>query len=104
MKIYISGKISELQIREVVKKFKRAKEFLILKGYDPISPIDITTIEENKDWTDYMVEDIAALMRCESIYMLKDWGQSKGARLEYQIAKELELRILFEGAFNKDTE
>jgi len=47
-----------------------------------------------------MVDDISALLECEAIYMVKDWGQSKGARLEYAIAKELGLYILFDGEFN----
>ena len=100
MKIYISGKISGLPLKSVIEKFKWHAGFLKLKGYEPINPIDISPFDESKEWHDYMVDDIAALLKCDAIYMLKDWGQSKGARIEYQIAKELGLQIHFEGEFN----
>jgi hypothetical protein len=102
MKIYISGKISGLPIQPVIEKFKWHAVFLELKGHESINPFDVSPLDESKDWHDYMIEDIAALFKCEAIYMLKDWGQSRGARIEYQIAKELGLQIFFEGEFNAD--
>ena len=48
-----------------------------------------------------MRDDISALMKCDAIYMLNDWGQSRGARIEYVIAKELGLEIIYEGEFNQ---
>jgi len=100
MKVYISGKISGLPLKIVEEKFKRHFSFLKMKGFNPVNPIDISPFDASKDWHDYMIEDIAVLLKCDAIYMLKDWGQSRGARIEYQIAKELGLRILFEGEFN----
>lgn len=100
MKIYISGKISGLPIKSVIKKFKFHSEILRLKGYDIVNPIEISPLNESNDWYDYMVNDIAGLFKCDAIYMLSDWGQSKGARIEYAIAKELGLKIFFEGEFN----
>lgn len=100
MKIYISGKISGLPIKSVIEKFKWHSGFLRMKGYEPINPIEVSPYSEQKGWSDYMAEDIAALLKCEAIYMLKDWGQSRGARIEYQIAKELGLQIFFEGDLN----
>ena len=40
--------------------------------------------------------NIEVLFCCDAIYMLKDWGMSRGARIEYAIAKELNLKIFFE--------
>lgn len=34
-----------------------------------------------------------------TLFMQKDWGQSKGARVEYAIARELGLQIYHEGSF-----
>lgn len=102
MKVYISGKISGLPLKNVIEKFKFHAVFLELKGHEPINPIDINPFDETKDWYDYMCNDIAALLKCDAIYMLKDWGQSRGARIEYQIAKELGLHILFDVEYNED--
>lgn len=39
---------------------------------------------------------ITHLMECDAIYMLKDWKQSRGARLEHFIALKLGMRIIKE--------
>ena len=100
MRMYISGKITGLPMHEVVNKFSFHATLLMLKGYLPINPMEVSKYSDCKTWHDYMEEDIAALLRCDAIYMLKDWGQSKGARVEYQIAKEMGLAVFFEGEFN----
>lgn len=81
MKIYISGKISGLKIEKVKEKFFKAEIMLISLGYIPVNPIYVSPFDESKGWHDYMVDDISALLKCEAIYMLKDWGQSRGARI-----------------------
>lgn len=45
-------------------------------------------------YTDYMREDIKMLAKCNAICMLPNWQKSKGARLEYRIAKILNMQIL----------
>ena len=42
-----------------------------------------------KNW-----QDIKILARCNAICMLPGWKRSKGARLEYRIAKILNMQIL----------
>ena len=49
-----------------------------------------------KSWTWYMRKDIAGLMECDAIFLLKDWEESRGARLEYHIAQQLEIKIFRE--------
>lgn len=102
MKIYISGKISGLPFTEVVDKFGFHQRLLKIKGYEPVNPLVVSPFDSKKQWSDYMVDDIAALIKCDAIYMLKDWGQSRGARVEYLIAKELGLKVFFDGEFNED--
>lgn len=96
MDVYISGKISGLNIIDVLKKFNEATKRLYEKGYVPFNPIELRPIIGNKTWKDYMIKDIEVLFGCDAIYMLKDWGMSRGARIEYAIAKELNLKIFFE--------
>ena len=45
-------------------------------------------------YTEYMREDIKILARCNAICMLPGWKRSKGARLEYRIAKILNMQIM----------
>jgi hypothetical protein len=43
-----------------------------------------------------MKEDISALLTCDAIYLLKNWGDSRGARIERAIALELGIKIIYE--------
>lgn len=96
MKTYISGKISNLPIDQVKVKFNNAANMLIARGFEPVNPIDVSPFSGSKTWADYMTDDIKALFECEAIFMLKDWKDSRGARIEYCIAKELGLEMYFE--------
>ncbi len=101
-KIYISGKITGRPLNQAKEKFKYTAAFLQLKGFETVSPFEINKITPDKNWNDYMVNDIKHLLECDSIYMLDDWGQSKGARIEYAIARELGLKVMFHGEFTSN--
>ena len=92
MKVYISGKISGMPLKTAKKKFSKSEEYLKKQGYFPVNPIGTG----ERTWKEYLIEDIALLFDCDAIYMQKDWGQSRGSRIEYEVAKELGLLIMFE--------
>lgn len=100
--IYISGPIKGVENWQ--DNFLAAeKELLELPGnFFVINPVAIerdmeklfTKIEKTPDYTDYMRKDIKELSSCNIICMLPGWKRSKGARLEYRIAKILNMQIL----------
>lgn len=108
--IYISGKISGLDINEAERRFNKAecdltktynyltKESPSFKGqsFTIINPLKIQRHVPGKTWEEYMLKDIKYLFRCTNIYMLRNWQDSKGARVEHAIAKELGLSIVYE--------
>ena len=96
MKCYISGKISGLSQEEAFEKFEKAEKEVESLGYKPVNPMKICPYNPDWEWEAYMEKDIGALLRCKSIYMLNDWGNSKGARCEYAISKELNLNVIFQ--------
>lgn len=51
---------------------------------------------EGRSWIVCMVYCIIKLLRCEYVYMLKDWGDSKGARLEHKVATMFNKTIIYE--------
>lgn len=65
---------------------------LRMAGFDVVNPAELHQ-KESPSWADCMRVDIAALVECESIVMLPGWQQSRGARLELHIARELGLRV-----------
>ncbi|WP_373874125.1 DUF4406 domain-containing protein [Pseudomonas tohonis] len=52
-------------------------------------------IIEGYEWADYMKLDIQMLAACCTIHLLPGWSQSRGANIEYRLAKDLGLHISF---------
>ena len=94
MKIYISGQITGLDIDKVHNKFQIVENEIIANGNEAVNPMKILT--GNHSWVDYMKADLIELFKCDAIYMLSDWQNSRGAKLEYHIANEVGLQIIFE--------
>lgn len=94
-KVYISGKISGID-NEAIAIFKQAEDFLKNKGLEPINPFSLNHDEHDKSWHSYMKVDVRALCDCDSIYMLKNWVDSKGAIIEHSIAMMLGIKILYQ--------
>ena len=100
MKIYISGKISGME-KEAKELFGTAERELQAQGFDTVNPMKLKH-DHDKAWSDYMREDIKALCECDGIYMLKNWKDSKGARLERKVAVRIGMRLMYqEGDRNK---
>lgn len=49
--------------------------------------------EVNADWREHMKADIHALTECDGILMLRGWEQSKGAKLEFDVATSCGLEV-----------
>lgn len=96
MKIYISGKITGDD--NALEKFENAAEKIkaIYPSAEIINPFDVSPICEGKRWINYMIDDIKALDECTHIYLLKDWRESKGARIEQNFAYEQGIEIIHE--------
>lgn len=92
-KVYISGPISGLPFDKVEQSFRDAEIRLQEQGYEAVNPLE-NGLTKDHSWHEHMKADIKLLMDCNSIYMLKNWTGSKGARIEYQIAILLEYNII----------
>jgi hypothetical protein len=96
MKIYISGQITGLDYADAYQRFEQAEKQLKDENWDEIvNPMKLNH-EHDKTWENYMLVDIKALFECDAIYMLNNWCNSKGARIERSIAIEMGLEIIYE--------
>jgi len=90
-KVYIAGLITgDPDYRE---KFKQKQDELEAQGYVVMNP---ASMRDGFEYTEYMKVCMAMIDTCDSIYLLKDWGQSKGAMIEYHFAKALDKGVLLE--------
>jgi hypothetical protein len=94
-RIYVSGKITGLPIEVAYQSFYNAEKLLINLGLDTVNPMTLNH-DHDLSWENYMRVDLIALLKCTHIYMLKNWHTSKGANIEYNLAKDLNLTIIFE--------
>ena len=91
MKIYIAGKITgEPNYKET---FKIAENDLLEAGHAVLNPSILPLGFEHEE---YIHICKAMIDVCNVVYMLKNWKESKGAKLEHKYAKEIGTRIAYE--------
>ena len=92
MIIYIAGKVSGMEDKARFL-FRIAEKELNLQGHDVINPMELEH-DHDKTWQSYMRECISAMMKADALYLLPNWRESKGARIEVQLAHNLGIKIL----------
>lgn len=101
MKIYTAGKISGLNRDDVIKKFETAQKSLVAEKHQVFIPSVLPAYEEVSH-EDYLHICYAIIDVCDAVYMLSDWQQSKGARMELQYAADHRKEILYEDPATKE--
>lgn len=97
--VYISGAIAHHDPLERRAAFARAERLLRLKGFRPWNPFR-NGLPQDAPWRDHMRVDLAQLLRCDRIYMLRGWELSKGAKLELDVASSCGIQVMFESQYN----
>ena len=103
MKIYIAGPMRG-KPRYNFPAFDHAAGIIRAAGHEPVSPADrdramgfepacldeyhdYSKEPENLDMKAVIAGDIAALLQCDAIILLKGWEESQGARVEASVAE-----------------
>jgi len=95
-KVYISGKVTGLDYDVAFKMFEDAEQEVKNLGGTPVNPMRFCPNEPTWAWEKFMEICLKELLYCDGIFMLKNWGHSKGARIEYVVAKELGFKVEFQ--------
>lgn len=92
--IYISGGISGKA--NSYTEFAIAEEKINAIGFNTINPHELCMDIKRKDfnteeqhWTACMKRCVAYLSQCETVITLHNWAESRGAKIEVAIAREL---------------
>ena len=85
----------------VEENFYRAAEKMDREGHTIVNPLLIPAsrkkpAEKTPEWSDYMRAYIKALCDCDAIFMIYGWENSKGARIEFNLAVDLGLKVIYE--------
>ncbi len=102
MKIYIAGPMTGIENWNFPAFFEAERQLLEL-GHEVINPAhnDGATYEEalasansgKRSWDWYMRRDLTNLITCDAVCLLPDWRNSKGASLEVEVAKGLDMPL-----------
>lgn len=95
-KCYNSGKITGLPRLTAWFNFERADREIEALGYKPVNPMVEQWIDPNAPWLLHMIVDIWHLLWCKAVYFQKNWADSRGARIEFQIALWLDKELMYE--------
>lgn len=91
-KVFLSGAISD-RLHTYKSFFDEAEkhfESIYVEVYNP-SKIDINT-----PWEEAMEETLSQLRKCDFMYALKNWEDSKGVKIEIEQARKLDIPIFYE--------
>jgi hypothetical protein len=95
MKIYIAGKISGLPKAEYTAKFLQAELALKAAGFEPVNPCNFG-IADNAPLHEALSACKPHFDQCRAIFLLNDWEDSPGARMERSWAIHQGMKIYME--------
>lgn len=103
MKVYIlGGNISSTQSKTDKESFKHAEKAIVEMEMVPVNPFNhyyrSKTNEQN------LLSSIELLLKCEAVYLLKDWNTTQRSRILKVVADEYGKIILNEFGFQKNIE
>lgn len=94
-RIYISGAITGTD--DYMERFAKAEKELTDQGYSVVNPAKVNAqLPEDTDYEDYMKMSFCMLSMCESIYLLRGFDKSRGAKRELEFAKSENMEIMYE--------
>lgn len=93
MRVYISGPMTGLENHNE-KAFRDAERELSRFGHEAINPHEVCRfMHKDSKWTDYLREDLKAMLDCEAVVYLDGWESSHGAMLEINTAQRVGMKI-----------
>ena len=92
--VYLSGPMTGLPDYNRPAFDKLAAD-IRAEGKTDFNPAEVgeRDVIRTRSW--YMRKDIEALLKSDSVHVLQGWEKSEGAKLEIEIARQLELPIVF---------
>lgn len=90
-KIYIAGKITGL--KNFKELSKEAEDYLLSQGHLVMNP---SVLPAGFEHDEYMKICYSMIDVCDQIFMLSNWKESKGAKLEHEYATASTKNILYQ--------
>jgi len=92
--IYVAGKVTGMEAEAKIL-FKNAQKELEAIGYIVINPMELPD-DHDKSWKSYMRVCLAEMVKADTIYLLNNWFDSDGARIERNLANDLQFDVIYQ--------
>ncbi len=98
-RIYIAGKITGLSGEEAEVNFMWAEMLIEKAGHTPLNPLKLVDQAEGREYGEYLLDALrVVLLDAEALFMLDNWPDSKGARIELAIAHVMDLPVYYKAS------
>lgn len=91
VRLYVSGPMSGCKDYNF-PAFDLAEASLLEAGFEVENPATKGVID-GWDWHDYLRYDIKQMMDCQGLALLPGWNNSRGARVEVDLARALDMPV-----------
>lgn len=109
MKVYLSGQITNLDQEVYEMLFDKAAFTAEAHGWEYVNPLKVEVCKDENcgdgaklpdgnqlhAYGCYMKHDIKAMLDCDAILLLPNWGRSKGAQFEFEVAVKCGLEVIY---------
>lgn len=99
-RVYIIGRVgngnvdlTDEQYQQAYDKFQRIEKKLLNAGFEVRNPMKYVP-RDVASWHEAMNICIPILCQCNSVYLIEDFKRSKGGMLEYNLANDLNKRLI----------
>ncbi len=98
--IYLSGPMATFEDHNR-PAFAAAAQSLRAADYSVLSPGELPELGDNAAWSDYLRRDLITMLSVpvSGVARLSGWRQSRGARLECDVARRLGIPVMDLGAW-----
>ena len=98
--IYIAGPYRsdcDNGVFENIIHARGAAQRLWHEGWAVVCPaMNSAFMSEGNDDSIFLQGDLEILARCDAVYLLSGWAESRGAQAELELAQSLDLEVIYE--------
>lgn len=96
-KVYIAGKMTGLEVDDIMNRFNSTEKFLIEKGYAVMNPAVLWNLGDPSrfDRNEYLQINYAMIDQCDVLVVLPDFEDSYGTTREIKYAMEIGIPVYY---------
>lgn len=96
MRVYIAGQVTD-RTDDELEVFFDAEKKLLDTGFTVVNPVTLCRNAGITDWIPCMALCLDEVTKCSMVFMLQNWEDSNGAKLERAFAIRQGILVVYQG-------